>query len=220
MLITTGEEDSRVDPCHARKLAARLQAATSCGEQRPILLRVESAAGHGQGKPTSKQVEERADVLAFLTRHLTGGLRPVLTRPRDSCGSVRPGTGAICANAWAEVEGHALGGGRDGDGGVGEAGDDGVELVVGAGGVVVEEQDRPGAGQLGQAHGVVGGRVAPGRAAAGSSAAVCWASWTSRSTSAARASAASWYGPQPSGPGPSADGAVVGQVGDRRRGRR
>ena len=72
VLITTGEEDSRVDPCHARKLAARLQAATSCGEQRPILLRVESAAGHGQGKPTSKQVEERADVLAFLTRHLTG----------------------------------------------------------------------------------------------------------------------------------------------------
>jgi len=72
VLITTGEEDSRVDPCHARKLAARLQAATACGEQRPILLRVESAAGHGQGKPTSKQVEERADVLAFLTCHLAG----------------------------------------------------------------------------------------------------------------------------------------------------
>jgi prolyl oligopeptidase len=69
-LIDTGEEDSRVDPCHARKLAARLQAATSCGADQPILLRVESAAGHGQGKPASKQIEERADVLAFLAWRL------------------------------------------------------------------------------------------------------------------------------------------------------
>jgi len=69
-LITTGEEDSRVDPCHARKMAARLQAATSCGEASPVLLRVESAAGHGQGKPATKQIEERADVLAFLAEQL------------------------------------------------------------------------------------------------------------------------------------------------------
>ena len=65
-LVTTGEEDSRVDPCHARKMAARLQAA-SAG---PVLLRVETAAGHGQGKPATKQIEERADVLAFLTDQL------------------------------------------------------------------------------------------------------------------------------------------------------
>jgi prolyl oligopeptidase len=69
-LVTTGEEDSRVDPCHARKMAARLQAATSCGEDHPILLRVESAAGHGQGKPATKQIEERADVLTFLASRL------------------------------------------------------------------------------------------------------------------------------------------------------
>ncbi len=69
-LVTTGEEDSRVDPCHARKMAARLQAATACGDERPILLRVEAAAGHGQGKPASKQIEERADVLAFLAWRL------------------------------------------------------------------------------------------------------------------------------------------------------
>ncbi len=69
-LITTGEEDSRVDPCHARKMAARLQAATSCGDRNPILLRVEAAAGHGQGKPATKQIEERADVLAFLAARL------------------------------------------------------------------------------------------------------------------------------------------------------
>jgi prolyl oligopeptidase len=70
VLINTGEEDSRVDPCHARKLAARLQAATSCGGSNPVLLRVEAAAGHGQGKPATKQIEERADALAFLAWQL------------------------------------------------------------------------------------------------------------------------------------------------------
>jgi prolyl oligopeptidase len=65
-LVTTGEEDSRVDPCHARKFAARLQAAST----NEVLLRVEPAAGHGQGKPATKQTEERADVLAFLTSQL------------------------------------------------------------------------------------------------------------------------------------------------------
>ena len=66
VLLTTAEEDSRVDPSHARKFAARLQAATSCGDEQPILLRVETRAGHGQGKPVSKQADEPADVLAFL----------------------------------------------------------------------------------------------------------------------------------------------------------
>ena len=65
-LLTTGEEDSRVDPMHARKMAARLQAAGR-GE---VLLRVEPRAGHGQGKPASKVVPEEADVWAFLLRHL------------------------------------------------------------------------------------------------------------------------------------------------------
>jgi prolyl oligopeptidase len=64
VLITTGESDSRVDPMHARKMAARLQAATSSG--RPVLLRVEGRAGHGQGKPLSKVVEEWTDVWAFV----------------------------------------------------------------------------------------------------------------------------------------------------------
>jgi prolyl oligopeptidase len=72
-LITTGEEDSRVDPAHARKMAARLQAATSCGDDRPILLRVEAAAGHGQGKPVTKRAEEAADILAFLDWQLEIG---------------------------------------------------------------------------------------------------------------------------------------------------
>jgi prolyl oligopeptidase len=66
VLLTTAEDDSRVDPMHARKMAARLQAATACGEDHPVLLRQEASAGHGQGKPVSRQADELADVLAFL----------------------------------------------------------------------------------------------------------------------------------------------------------
>jgi len=66
VLLTTAEGDSRVDPMHARKMAARLQEATSCGTTKPILLREEQLAGHGQGKPVSQQADELADVLAFL----------------------------------------------------------------------------------------------------------------------------------------------------------
>ncbi|HEX5365958.1 MAG TPA: prolyl oligopeptidase family serine peptidase [Acidimicrobiales bacterium] len=65
-LILTGERDSRVDPAHARKFGAALAWATSCGDERPILVRVEPEAGHGQGKPASKQAEEAADVHTFL----------------------------------------------------------------------------------------------------------------------------------------------------------
>jgi len=69
VLITTGESDSRVDPLHARKMAARLQAATS--SDHPILLRLETRAGHGQGKPLSKTLEEWTDVWAFLFSELS-----------------------------------------------------------------------------------------------------------------------------------------------------
>ncbi len=66
VLLTTADGDSRVDPMHARKMAARLQAASPCVTERPALLRIDTKAGHGQGKPVSKQAEELADVLAFL----------------------------------------------------------------------------------------------------------------------------------------------------------
>jgi prolyl oligopeptidase len=68
VLLTTGESDSRVDPLHARKMAARLQAATSSAH--PILLRIETRAGHGQGKPLSKTLEEWTDVWAFVFSEL------------------------------------------------------------------------------------------------------------------------------------------------------
>ncbi|MBI1745597.1 MAG: S9 family peptidase [Acidobacteria bacterium] len=64
VLFTTAESDARVDPLHARKMAARLQAATRA--RRPILLRVETKAGHGAGKPIRKLIAEQVDVLSFL----------------------------------------------------------------------------------------------------------------------------------------------------------
>jgi prolyl oligopeptidase len=67
-LLMTGEGDSRVDPLHARKMAALLQASTA--GDRPILLRTESRAGHGQGKPVTKLVEERADAWTFVAWQL------------------------------------------------------------------------------------------------------------------------------------------------------
>jgi len=72
VLLTTGESDSRVDPMHARKMAARLQAATTSGW--PVLLRVETRAGHGQGKPLAKIVDEWTDVWTFLFAEL--GMEP------------------------------------------------------------------------------------------------------------------------------------------------
>ncbi len=62
--LLAAEGDSRVDPMHARKMTAQLQAAT--GSDAPILLRVETEAGHGQGKPRSKQLEEATDIWSFL----------------------------------------------------------------------------------------------------------------------------------------------------------
>jgi prolyl oligopeptidase len=63
-LITTADTDDRVVPAHGKKFAAALQEANK-GEN-PILIRVEMKAGHGAGKPTSKVIDEQADIYAFL----------------------------------------------------------------------------------------------------------------------------------------------------------
>ena len=68
VLLATAESDTRVDPMHARKMAARLQAATS-GE-RPVLLRLEARAGHGAGKPLSKVLDELTDSWTFVFSEL------------------------------------------------------------------------------------------------------------------------------------------------------
>jgi len=64
VMLMTAESDTRVDPLHARKMAARLQAATV--SDHPILLRVEPRAGHGVGKPLTKLVEEQTDLWTFV----------------------------------------------------------------------------------------------------------------------------------------------------------
>lgn len=66
VLVTTGDTDDRVVPAHSFKYAAALQA--GAGGARPQLLRVETSAGHGSGKPTEKAIAESADVMAFLAR--------------------------------------------------------------------------------------------------------------------------------------------------------
>jgi prolyl oligopeptidase len=68
VLIATAESDTRVDPMHARKMTARLQAATT--SPRPVLLRLESRAGHGAGKPFSKQLDELTDTWTFVFSEL------------------------------------------------------------------------------------------------------------------------------------------------------
>lgn len=69
IIVTTADTDDRVVPGHSFKYAAALQAA-EVGDK-PHLIRIETRAGHGSGKPTDKAIEEGADVLAFLA-HWTG----------------------------------------------------------------------------------------------------------------------------------------------------
>ncbi len=67
-LITTADTDDRVAPGMAKKFAARLQAAAK--GPGPILIRVETKAGHGAGKPVTKVIDEQADIYAFLVKAL------------------------------------------------------------------------------------------------------------------------------------------------------
>jgi prolyl oligopeptidase len=67
-LISTADHDDRVFPAHSFKFAAALQAAH--GGEKPVLIRIETKAGHGAGKPTSKMIEELAHEWAFLMRSL------------------------------------------------------------------------------------------------------------------------------------------------------
>jgi prolyl oligopeptidase len=63
VLFVTGDGDTRVAPLHARKMAARLQAA---GSSRPVLLLYDTKSGHSGGRPIKKEIEERTDTLSYL----------------------------------------------------------------------------------------------------------------------------------------------------------
>ena len=77
VLLTTALEDSRVDPMHAWKMGARLQAT---GSKHPVFIYTESEAGHGQGKPLKMQLKEKADEYAFLMAEL-GMIEPNKQEP-------------------------------------------------------------------------------------------------------------------------------------------
>jgi prolyl oligopeptidase len=67
-LVTTADHDDRVVPGHSFKFAARLQACQ--GGEAPVLIRIQTKAGHGFGKPTAIQIEEITDIYAFLVQSL------------------------------------------------------------------------------------------------------------------------------------------------------
>ncbi|HOI49676.1 MAG TPA: prolyl oligopeptidase family serine peptidase, partial [Prolixibacteraceae bacterium] len=68
VLVTTADHDDRVVPAHSFKYIARLQE-YNAGKY-PVLIRIETKAGHGAGKPTSKMIEEYTDLWAFTFHHL------------------------------------------------------------------------------------------------------------------------------------------------------
>jgi prolyl oligopeptidase len=71
VLLTAGENDTRVHPLHARKMAAALQAATASDPSaKPVLLRVDRDAGHGPGKPLEDRIRDAADEVLFMAREL------------------------------------------------------------------------------------------------------------------------------------------------------
>ena len=70
IMVTTGDHDDRVHPGHSFKYAAALQAANP-NNPSPMFIRIETNAGHGAGKPITKQIEETADKFAFAL-HFTG----------------------------------------------------------------------------------------------------------------------------------------------------
>ncbi|HWH17380.1 MAG TPA: prolyl oligopeptidase family serine peptidase [Allosphingosinicella sp.] len=72
ILVTTADTDDRVVPGHSFKYIAALQHANPNGD--PHLIRIETRAGHGSGKPTDKQIEEYTDMYAFIAHHT--GLKP------------------------------------------------------------------------------------------------------------------------------------------------
>jgi prolyl oligopeptidase len=72
VLLTTGDADTRVPPLQARKMAARLQAASSSG--RPVLLLYDTKAGHAGGRPLGKVIEDLSLQMAFLFWQL--GIEP------------------------------------------------------------------------------------------------------------------------------------------------
>jgi len=72
IMVTTGDHDDRVVPAHSFKYAATLQ--NKYKGNNPVLIRIETDAGHGAGKPTEKIIEEYSDIYSFMFYNL--GVNP------------------------------------------------------------------------------------------------------------------------------------------------
>jgi len=71
-MVTTADHDDRVVPAHSFKFISELQ--DKAKGENPVLIRIETSAGHGAGKPTSKQIEENADLLSFMFHNMNEGV--------------------------------------------------------------------------------------------------------------------------------------------------
>jgi len=102
-MVTTADHDDRVVPAHSFKFAAAAQAAQAGAA--PILIRIETKAGHGAGKPTSKQIEEVADRWGFLYRTLNmGGTAATASAasPAPAASGAAPAAGSASATPGAK----------------------------------------------------------------------------------------------------------------------
>ena len=82
-LVTTADHDDRVVPAHSFKFASRLQEYNAGNN--PVLIRIETNAGHGAGKPTSKQLDETADIWSFVMYNLGMPFKePGITSPKKA----------------------------------------------------------------------------------------------------------------------------------------
>lgn len=90
-LITTADHDDRVVPAHSFKFASRLQE-YNAGDN-PVLIRIETNAGHGAGKPTSKQIDEATDIWSFVMQNLGMDFKddPQAVKKEDDKNQQRPG---------------------------------------------------------------------------------------------------------------------------------
>ena len=79
-LVTTGDHDDRVVPAHSFKFAAELQEKQAGSA--PVLIRIETDAGHGAGTPVSKQIEQTADIFAFTLYNMGFDVLPEKTREK------------------------------------------------------------------------------------------------------------------------------------------
>jgi prolyl oligopeptidase len=102
-LITTGDHDDRVVPAHSFKFAAALQAQHT-GDA-PVLIRIETRAGHGAGKSTSMWIDERADQFAFLVRALDMKIQlPEPASEEASASEASGSSGGVAEEAPSEAE--------------------------------------------------------------------------------------------------------------------